>query len=72
MTPTIDRCYTSWHGISEEGQGKSGDYSFSKSKKDNITENELKYFKKAAKHLFALTDNQLSQSQAFHEIKVVI
>lgn len=71
--------------LSRPGGGKSGGYrlivclrqgeraffvyGFPKSSKDNIEASELIQFKKMAKVMFAMTDKQLSRSNAFSEIK---
>lgn len=71
--------------LGRHGDGKSGGYriiicfrrgeraffvyGFPKSDRENITKSELAQFKKLAKILFAMTDEQLNQSQAFQEIQ---
>jgi len=63
--------------IARSGQGKSGGYraiiilkkgdkaffvyGFSKSKQENIEKNELTYFKKTAKALLSLSDEQINK-----------
>lgn len=63
--------------IARRGQGKSGGYrtiivfrrgdralfmyGFGKSERDNIEPDEVQLFKEAAKHVLALTDQQLSE-----------